>query len=95
MIFVRRLIWDAWNVAHFARHAVMPEEVEQVCHIDFIVRPSYRERLLVIAPTLAGRVLAAVLVPEEAEGGYYVVTARPADRKARAIYRREKGGENR
>jgi hypothetical protein len=39
MIFIRRLIWDAWNVAHIARHAVVPEEVEQVCHGDFIVRP--------------------------------------------------------
>lgn len=94
MIFIRRLIWDAWNVAYIARHAVLPEDVEQVCHGDFIVRPTYGERLLVIGPTPAGRVLAAVLDPEGAEGSYYVVTARPADRKERALYRREQGGKN-
>jgi uncharacterized DUF497 family protein len=94
MIFVRRLSWDAWNVAHIARHAVAPEEVEQVCHGDFIIRPTYRGRLLVIGPTLAGRILAAVLDSENAEGSYYVVTARPADRKERATYRLEKGGES-
>jgi uncharacterized DUF497 family protein len=93
MIYVRRLTWDAWNVAHVARHSVVPEEIEQMCHGDFIVRPTYRQRLLVIGPALAGRVLAAVLEPEEAEDSYYVVTARPADRKERATYRREKGGE--
>lgn len=32
MLTIRRLIWDAWNVAHIARHHVIPEEVEEVCH---------------------------------------------------------------
>jgi hypothetical protein len=29
MLFVRRLIWDTWNIAHIARHDVIPEEVEE------------------------------------------------------------------
>jgi len=40
MIAIRRLRWDAWNIAHIARHAVAPEEVEQVCHGNFIIRPA-------------------------------------------------------
>jgi uncharacterized DUF497 family protein len=60
----------------------------------FIVRPTYRERLLIIGPTLNGRMLAAVLDHAEVEDNYYVVTARPADRKEWPIYRREQGGEN-
>ncbi len=32
MLAVRRLIWGPGNVAHIARHAVTPEEVEEVCH---------------------------------------------------------------
>ena len=93
MIYVRHLSWDAWNVAHIARHAVVPEEVEQVCHGEFIVRPTYGGRLLIIGSTSEGRILAAVLDAEAGEGIYYVVTARPADRKERAIYRQEMGGE--
>jgi len=59
-----------------------------------LYRPApYGGRLLIIGPTLAARVLAAVLKPEGDPGEYYVVTARPADRKERAVYRREQGGE--
>ena len=32
MIVVRRLTWDSWNVPHIARHGVVPQEVEEVCH---------------------------------------------------------------
>lgn len=92
MIFVRRLVWDAWNVAHMARHAVIPEEVEQVCHGDFIVRQAKKGRLMVTGATQAGRVLAVILDPEDDEDVYYPVTARPADRKERQIYRQRKGG---
>ena len=60
-----------------------------MCHGNFIIRPAYSERLLLIGPTLTGRVLAAVLDADVAEGRYYVVTARPADRKERKIYQRE------
>jgi len=31
VIFMRRLVWDVWNVGHIARHRVDPEEVEEVC----------------------------------------------------------------
>ncbi len=92
MILIRRLIWDAENVAHIARHQVAPEQVEEACHGEFIIRPAKKGRLLIIAPTRSGLMLAIVLAEEEKET-YYVVTARPADRKERRIYEEEKGGE--
>ena len=32
MIVIRRLVWDTWNIVHIARHDVVPDEVEEVCH---------------------------------------------------------------
>ena len=90
MLFIRRLIWDAGNVAHIARHDVSQEEVEEVCEGEFIHRETYKGRLLIIGPTQTGRILAIVLAPE-GEDVYYVVTARPADRRERRDYGRDKG----
>lgn len=91
MTLVRRLIWDNWNVNHIARHQVTPEEVEEVCHGDHIVREAKKGKLLLIGPTPAGQMLAVVL-GAEGDGIYYVVTARVADRKERRLYQAEKGG---
>ncbi|MCL4543930.1 MAG: hypothetical protein M1118_04910 [Chloroflexi bacterium] len=78
VISVHRLIWDSGNVAHIARHGVTLEEVEQVCHGTFIVRQAALGRLMLIGPTLEGRMLAAVLDPEPDEpAAYYPVTAPP------------------
>ena len=92
MIYIRLLIWDTWNVAHIARHQVFPEEVEEVCKGGSVVREGYRGRIVLIGPAEAGRMLAIVL---EGVGDdvYYVVTARPADRKERRVYQEEKGSE--
>lgn len=92
MTFVRRLIWDAWNVAHIGRHEVTPEEVEEVCHGEPLARLSYRNRIILIGPTDAGRMVAVVLEPV-GRSGYYPVTARPASRKERRLYYQERGGK--
>ena len=92
MVSVRRLVWDPGNVAHIARHGVSPEEVDHVCQGEHIGRDAYGGRLLLIGPTDAGRLLAIVLEPL-GEEAYYPVTARPASRKERRIYEREKGGD--
>ncbi len=92
MLYVRRLTWDPGNVAHIARHNITPDEVEQVCHGEPIIRQSYLGRLLVIGPNHASRILLVVLDPE-GDDAYYVVTARPADRKERRTFQAEKGGE--
>jgi uncharacterized DUF497 family protein len=92
MIVIRRLVWDPRNVEHIARHQVTPREVEQVCQGVHIVRRAYDGRIMLIGPTRAGRVLAVVLEPET-EAAYYPVTARPASRKERRVYREETQGE--
>jgi uncharacterized protein len=91
MVYIRRLIWDTWNIAHIARHEVRPEEVEEVCHGPAVARQTYAGRTLIIGPTRAQRMLAVVLDPE-AENEWYPVTARPASRQERRLYREEQGG---
>lgn len=92
MTFVRRLVWDAWNVAHIARHDVKPEEVEEVCHGDPLVQRGYRGWTVLVGPTVAGRMLEVVLDPL-GRGVYYPVTAHPASRKDRRLYYQEKGDD--
>lgn len=93
MVTVRRLRWDPWNVGHIGRHGVTPEEVEEVCQGSPAVEMGYVGRLRLVGPTVAGRVLAVVLAPED-EGVYYPITARPASRKERLRFRKARGGED-
>ena len=90
-IHVRRLRWDAWNADHIARHAVTPDEVEQVCQAVILASETYAGRLRLIGPTGTGRMLTIILAPED-EGIYYTITARPASRKERRRYAEETGG---
>ncbi|MDQ3540594.1 MAG: BrnT family toxin [Chloroflexota bacterium] len=86
---LRRLIWDHWNIAHIARHGVTPEEVEAACHAEPVLyKESYKERLMLLGETPAGRVLAIVIgpVPGDPPGTYYPFTARPAHRRERRDY---------
>lgn len=92
MLVVQRLVWDDWNIAHIARHDMVPDDVEEVCHSDPIVSETYSDRLRVVGLTGSGEILTVILAPE-GDGGYYVVTARPASRKERQLYRAQKGGE--
>lgn len=91
MVVIHRLIWDSWNVAHIARHEVTPDEVEEVCHGEYIVRQTYDERLLLIGPALNGRILVVILGPTKKRGVYYPVTARPASKKERNLYKKNIG----
>lgn len=92
MLHVRRLVWDSWNISHIARHNVTPEEVEEVCHGPFVTLAGYAERILVLGPTSAGRMLVVVLEPVD-PGVYYAVTARPASRKERRYYLAQEEGK--
>jgi len=93
VIKVLKLIWDAWNIVHIARHNVVPEEVEQVCHKDPVVQKGKKGRLLVFGPTDKGRMLAVILDKDEEKGVYYPVTAYKASKKLINIYLEQKGGE--
>jgi len=67
---IDRLVWDPWNVAHIARHQVIPEEVDEVCQADPLVELGHTDRILVIGVTRTGRLLTAVLDPEPEAGVY-------------------------
>jgi uncharacterized DUF497 family protein len=81
-LHVDHLAWDEWNRTHIAKHAVNPEEAEEVATAGPVIRATYKERFQLIGPTLAGRLL-TVIVGENPEkpGVYYVFSARPASRK--------------
>jgi len=96
MIELRYLVWDEWNVPHIARHGVTPDEVEAACHTEPVLyRESYKDRLMFLGETPAGRVIAMVVgaVPDAPPGTWYCFTARPAHRTERRDYRRLKGGQ--
>lgn len=67
-----------------------PDEVEEVCHGEYIVRQTYDDRLLLIGPTLSDRMLTVILEPTKKVGTYYPVTARPASKKERRLYTNER-----
>ncbi|MBI2049675.1 BrnT family toxin [Candidatus Roizmanbacteria bacterium] len=95
MLTVRKLIWDAWNISHIARHHVTPDEVETICHRDpLILRGQQKNRLVLIGSTEEERIL-AVILELKGRGTYYPITAYPADKKDIALYNRlkNKGGD--
>jgi uncharacterized protein len=83
------LVWDDWNQDHIARHDVTQEEVEQVTNNEYVFFPSFKERVVVIGLTDAGRALHITLASRAADT-YYIITARVADRKERAYYQQHK-----
>lgn len=88
-IEIIRLIWDTVNIDHIAKHDVTSDEVEEVCQKEYVVRPTYCNRLMIIGLTIKSRML-AVIIQKKESGAYYVVTARTADKKERLIYWQEK-----
>ena len=92
MILIKRLIWDDWNVAHIAKHDVIPDEVDEVCQCDPLVQKGNHGRIVLIGPTMTDKILEVVLDPEPDKGIYYVVTAHIASKKDRILYIKEKGG---
>ena len=92
--YADRLEWDDWNREHIMQHDVLPEEAEQVAKSGPVVLESYKGRLVLIGPTLTGRMLAVIVGPDLIRPDvYYVFSARPASRKERRHYEQEKGGD--
>ena len=92
MIVISRLVWESWNTAHIARHDVVPDEVEEVCHGNYIASETYKGRIRVVGPTRAGRLLTVILAPIGA-GTYYTVTAHNASAGERKRYHELKGNQ--
>jgi len=81
-------IWEAENLSHIARHKISQEEAEQVIQNDplDLERQSVddEERFLHLGETMAKRILFVVVT--ERDDLLRVVTAFPADRKAKRFY---------
>jgi uncharacterized DUF497 family protein len=81
-------IWDAENLSHIARHKISQEEAEQVIQNDPLDLERQilngEERFLHLGETLAKRTLFVVVT--ERDDLLRVVTAFPADPKARRFY---------
>lgn len=91
MIVVNRLIWETSNIDHIARHGISQQEVEEVCHGQYVVKDAHGGRVMIIGPTLSGRALCIILDPEPDEGVWHPVTARSADRGERKKFTLETG----
>ena len=92
---IDRLHWDDWNRDHIAKHTVRVGEAEEVVAGEPVVQETYKQRLQLVGPTVAGRMLSIVVGPvPDQPGSYYVFGARPASRKERAKFERVKGGSS-
>jgi len=90
---IRRLLWDARNKTHIARHHVTPDEVEDVVFGNPLPdRGETHNRLVLIGETEGERVL-EVILQNRGEGLWYPVTAYEATDEKIAVYTRERGGE--
>ena len=79
--------WDDTNVAHIARHAVEPHEVEGVCRGPTLILRGREGRYLVYGCAANGRLLLIVL---RSVGGGRVraITARDMTDRERRLYQR-------
>jgi uncharacterized DUF497 family protein len=94
VVRVKRLVWDEWNIAHIAKHKVIPEEVEEICHNDALVQQGHTGRLLIFGLTKGNKMITVIIDPEPEKEVYYVVTARPSSKRERNIYRDENNKQN-
>ena len=89
---VERFTWDDWNLEHIAKHAVLPEEAEEVVIGDATGEESYKQRFKFVGPTSQGRMITVIVGAVPARTGvFYVFSARPASRKERQAYTIAKG----
>ena len=93
MIFIRKLIWDTWNINHIAKHHVLPDEVEEICHgSPVILQGQQKKRLVLIGPTEEERVL-TIILESNGHGTYYPVTAYPSDMQDIILFKHLQGGK--
>lgn len=91
MASIEELLWDDQNIAHIARHRVIPVEVKEVVFGAESLffdggQPDRPSRLVVLGLTEAKRYL-AVYLDTPSGGRSYPVTARSMTAKERRIYR--------
>jgi hypothetical protein len=87
---VTDLEFDAWNEAEFDRHGVGEREIRQVLDnepVFFRNKRPHAAQLVMVGPTLGGRLLTVPLAPTTREGVWRPATAWDASDGERARYR--------
>ena len=87
---IRSILWPDDRIEHIARHAVTPEEFEQVCFGNSLVQRAKSEGenpvYYVLGQTEAGRHLFCVVIAFP-DGNGFPITARPMTDKEKRRYR--------
>jgi uncharacterized DUF497 family protein len=92
-VTIRRLIWDTRNKRHIARHHVDPDEVEDVVFGNPLPERGKTLKRLVLVGETEGKRLLEVVLQNHGAGEWYPLTAYEASDEKRAVYTRERGGE--
>lgn len=82
-IKTEQLVWDEQNTKHITKHAVTVTEIEEAIQNSNAHKEGYSGRIFLIGR--AGKRILAVLLAQEENKKYYVVTARDADKKERKL----------
>ena len=86
MVKIHQVLWDEWNIEHISLHRVSSVEVEKALSDPRVVfLPTYNDRIVVLGRS--GERLLSVVMAEEKEGIFYIVTARDMSIKERGLYR--------
>lgn len=93
MIFVRKLIWDTWNIRHIAKHHVVPEEIEEICHRAPLILQGQQKKRLVLIGLTEDQTILTVILESKGRGAYYPITAYPSDTHDITLYKRLQGGK--
>jgi len=93
MIFVRKLIWDTWNIHHIAKHHIVPDEVEEICQGSPLILQGQQKKRLVLIGLTEAEIILTVVLESKGHGVYYPITAYPSDLQDIALYKRLQGGK--
>lgn len=86
-LHIDRFHWDEWNREHITKHGVTTEEADEVLASNPIVRITYKQRLQLLGPTNAGRILSVIVGQDpDPPHSWYVFSARSASRRERRLY---------
>ena len=81
--------WDEWNIEHIEKHSVTPQEAEEACYNQPVIRRTKDALYFVYGQTDAGRYL-FIVIRYKSDGLVYVITARPMTKNEQKYYRKRR-----
>lgn len=86
---IQTFYWDEINIAHIARHNIVPEEIENVAFDDDPYIRKYSNLRYLYGQTVGGRYLFVVYVLRS-KAVAYVVTSRNMDEREQKLYNKNR-----